>query len=110
MEYIKGKFKKLIFESSGGSGYKVGLFRVKEASENLNEELVNHTITFTGYFYDLVLEENYIIHSKIGALVARELYNINDFYKETLNHKEVLNKYNHSRKVIFKRKNKNKCN
>ena len=53
MEYIKGKFKKLIYESSGGSGYKVGLFRVKEASDNLKEELENHTVTFTGYFYDL---------------------------------------------------------
>ncbi len=61
MEYIKGKFKKLIYESSGGNGYKVGLFRVKEASDNLAEELTNHTITFTGYFYDLRLEENYLM-------------------------------------------------
>lgn len=61
MEYIKGKFKKIIYESSGGNGYKVGLFRVKEASDNLAEELTNHTITFTGYFYDLRLEENYLM-------------------------------------------------
>lgn len=62
VEYIKGKFKKTIFESSSGNGYKVGLFRVKEASENLGDDIVNHTITFTGYFYDLVLEENYVFH------------------------------------------------
>lgn len=62
MEYIKGKFKRTIYESSGGNGYKVGLFRVKEASDNLNEDLINRTITFTGYFYDLVIDENYIFH------------------------------------------------
>lgn len=62
MEYIKGKFKKTIYETSSGNGYKVGLFRVKEASDNLKEDLENHTVTFTGYFYDLVIDENYIFH------------------------------------------------
>lgn len=62
MEYIKGKFKKIIYESSGGNGYKIGLFRVKEASDKLKEELENRTVTFTGYFYDLVLDENYLFH------------------------------------------------
>ncbi len=62
MEYIKGKFKKAIYESTGGNGYKIGLCRVKEASENLQEELSNHTVTFTGYFYDLTLDENYIFY------------------------------------------------
>ena len=61
MEFIKGKLKKIIFESSSGNGYKVGLFRVKEASDNLSEELVNHTVTFTGYFYDLKIDENYLL-------------------------------------------------
>lgn len=61
MEYIKGKLKKIIFESSNGTGYKVGLIRVKEASDALKEELENKTITFTGYFYDLVIDENYIL-------------------------------------------------
>ena len=37
MEYIQGKFKQLIYE--GDNGYKVGLFRVKESSDIL-EELV----------------------------------------------------------------------
>jgi hypothetical protein len=35
MEYIRGKFKQMIFESD--NGYKVGLFRVKEASEEMEE-------------------------------------------------------------------------
>lgn len=60
MEYIKGKFKKIIFEASSGNGYKVGLFRVKDSSEDIKEDVVNHTVTFTGYFYELVEDENYI--------------------------------------------------
>lgn len=62
MDFIKGKCKKIIYESTGGNGYKVGLFRVKEASDDLSEAITNHTITFTGYFYDLILEENYMFH------------------------------------------------
>ena len=62
MEYIKGKFKKTIYETTNGNGYKVGLIRVKEASESLHEDLNNHTVTFTGYFYELVIDENYIFH------------------------------------------------
>lgn len=62
MEYIKGKFKKLIYEASSGNGYKVGLLRVKEASDDLQEDTVNRTVTFTGYFYDLIIDENYVFH------------------------------------------------
>lgn len=71
VEFVKGKFKKIIYESSGGSGYKVGLFRVKDTSDELREELVNHTITFTGYFYDLVVDENYIFQ---GSYVKNGKY------------------------------------
>lgn len=71
MEYIKGKFKKTIYESNGGNGYKIGLIRVKEASDNLKEELVNHTVTFTGYFYDLVIDENYVFQ---GSYIENAKY------------------------------------
>lgn len=81
MDYIKGKFKKTIYESTNGSGYKVGLFRVKEASDDIKEDVVNHTITFTGYFYDLVIDENYIFegqyvnNGKYGYQFQVSLYN-----------------------------------
>ena len=58
MEYIRGKFKQMIFESD--NGYKVGLFRVKEASGEM-EEYVNKTITFTGYFADVDDEEDFCV-------------------------------------------------
>ena len=33
MEYIRGKFRQMIFESD--NGYKVGLFKVKETSKEM---------------------------------------------------------------------------
>ena len=88
MDYIKGKFKKIIFESSNGSGYKVGLFRVKEASENIKEDVVNHTITFTGYFYDLVIDENYIFE---GQYINNGKYGY-QFQVNSYNHLEIEGK------------------
>ncbi len=59
LEYVKGKYKSSIFSSS--SGYVVGLFRVKEASEEL-ADLKNKTITFTGYFHELNNDDMYILY------------------------------------------------
>ncbi len=70
MEYIRGKFKQMIFESD--NGYKVGLFRAKEASGEM-EEYVNKTITFTGYFADVDAEAyykltgNYVFNERYGS-------------------------------------------
>ena len=69
MECIKGKFKQMIFESD--NGYKVGLFRIKEASKGM-KDFENKIITFTGYFaminnedyYDLT--GNYIFNERYG--------------------------------------------
>ena len=58
------------FESD--NGYKVGLFRVKEASGEM-EEYINKTITFTGYFADLdgeayyKLTGNYVFNERYGS-------------------------------------------
>ena len=61
MESIRGKFKQMIFESD--NGYKVGLFRVKEASDGM-EDQINKTITFTGYFADVNGEDYYTLEGK----------------------------------------------
>ena len=59
----------MIFESD--NGYKIGLFRVKEASSGL-EDQINKTITFTGYFADIngedyyTLEGNYVFNERYG--------------------------------------------
>lgn len=61
MDYIRGKFKQMIFEAE--SGYKVGLFRVKESSDDL-KDLINKTITFTGYFADVNGDDFYTLTGK----------------------------------------------
>lgn len=61
MDYIKGKYKSSIFESE--TGYKVGLFRVKESNLE-NDDIVNKTLTFTGYFHELNTEDVYIFYGK----------------------------------------------
>ena len=68
MDNIRGKFKQMIFESE--NGYKVGLFRVKEADGEM-EEFVNKTITFTGYFAELDGEAYYKL---MGKYVFNERY------------------------------------
>ena len=71
MEYIKGKYKSSIFESSS-SGYTVGLFRVSEVSNNLKDSIaVPSTISFTGYFTGLNCDDNYIFH---GDYIKHERY------------------------------------
>jgi len=64
--------KKLrLIEFEADSGYKVGLFRGKEASEEMSE-MVNKTITFTGYFADIngddfyKLTGNYVFNERYG--------------------------------------------
>lgn len=71
MSEIKGNVVRLLFES--GTGYKVGLFKVKEASGNDVEEYINKTITFTGSFMPLNTELNY---SFIGKMVTHPRYGV----------------------------------
>ena len=56
MNYLKGKFKQIIYD--GTNGYKIGLFRVKETNNEEWKEYLNKTITFKGTIID-VKEDNY---------------------------------------------------
>ncbi len=64
---IVGIFKKTIYQTD--KGYIVGLFRIKECSE---KEYINTTVTFTGFFHELVIDDQYTFtgefttHSKYG--------------------------------------------
>ena len=70
-DYIKGKFKRTIFESN--NGYVIGLVRIKETNDSIMEDYINKTITFTGYFADLNLDDDYIFY---GKLVEHPKYGI----------------------------------
>lgn len=62
MNYIKGRVRSFLYENE--SGYKVGLFRVKETNDEEMDDFLNKTITFTGYFGDLNTEDTYILYGK----------------------------------------------
>lgn len=68
MNSIKGRYRSSIFESN--NGYIVGLFKVKEADSEL-EDLINKTITFSGYFANLNSEEDYLF---IGEYINHPKY------------------------------------
>ncbi len=61
-DYIKGHVTKIIFQ--GDTGYIVGIFRVKDASSKY-EHFVNSSISFTGYFHELNLDDNYAFYGSI---------------------------------------------
>lgn len=77
--YIKGHFKRSIF--NGDNGYTVALLRVKEASKG-NEESINHTITFTGYFPpfnemdEYILYGEFVKHDKYGSQYSATHYEV----------------------------------
>ncbi|MBQ7136433.1 MAG: ATP-dependent RecD-like DNA helicase [Bacilli bacterium] len=77
MEFIKGNLKKILFQ--GDNGYLVGLFKIKEA-DNENLDLINQTITFTGYFHEFndmdtyILYGKFVFHPKYGEQFQTENY------------------------------------
>ncbi len=60
MDYIKGTLKRIIFQSN--NGYIVALLKVKDSSL---DEYINRTITITGYFHELSIDDNYIMNGEI---------------------------------------------
>ena len=70
-EYIKGNYRKTIY--SNESGYTIGLFKVRDTNSEDAKEYLNKTITFTGYFYDLNMDDMYCFY---GELVDNPKYGI----------------------------------
>ena len=58
--YIKGNFRKSIFQSE--SGYYIGIFKVKETNDEELIDYIDRTITFTGYFHELNEEDTYLFY------------------------------------------------
>ena len=70
-DYIKGTFYKVIYKSD--QNYIVGLFKVKETNNIDLEDFIDDTITFTGYFHELTIDEKYTLY---GELVDNYKYGI----------------------------------
>lgn len=69
MNYIKGTFRKFIFQSD--KNYVIGLFKVSETDDYDLEDYVGKSITITGYFHELAIDEKYIMR---GNLVDNPKY------------------------------------
>ena len=61
-EYIKGNINKIIFQ--GENGYKIGLFKVSDASYEY-ADFIGITISFTGYFHELNEQDTYMLYGKL---------------------------------------------
>ncbi len=92
MEYIRGKFKNMIFESD--NGYKVGLFRIYETNQDEMKDMVNKTITFTGYFADInqddyyKLNGKYVLNNKYGSQ-----YQVSNYEREEPKGRDAVIEY-----------------
>ncbi len=60
--FVKGKYRRQIFQSE--KGYTIGLFKVQEASNDL-DRFIGKTITFTGYLPDLNEIDTYLLKGKV---------------------------------------------
>ena len=76
--YIKGKYKNDIFRSE--KGYVIGIFKIEETNIEDLKEYTNHTITITGYFYNLNENDNYILY---GEVVEHPRYGLQFSVKES---------------------------
>ncbi len=62
--YIKGKFRKSIFETE--SGYVIGIFKVEDTDLEEMKVYLGRTITFTGYFHELNEQDTYLFYGTLG--------------------------------------------
>ena len=62
MNYIKGNFRKYIYNS--GSGFAVGIFKIKETNDEALKDYINKTITFSGNFLELNVDELYVFYGE----------------------------------------------
>ena len=75
--FIKGNYKRTIFSTD--KGYVVGLFKVKETNDNMMEDFIGKTITFTGFFEQLNENELYAFY---GEVIEHPKYGIQYQVKE----------------------------
>lgn len=90
MNYIKGKVRNIIYYNQE-NGYAVAVFRIKETNNPNMEEYINKTVTITGTFLDLNLEEVYILY---GETLNHERYGfqykVDKYEKEELTSEDAI--------------------
>lgn len=90
MKYIKGKVRNIIYQNQD-NGYVVAVFRVKETTDEKMDEYVGKTVTITGTFLDINLEEVIILY---GEGIRHERfgfqYQVKSYEKEAITTERAL--------------------
>lgn len=60
--YVKGRYTHCIFNSA--NGYVIGLIKLSETNDQELLDYIGETITFTGYFAELNLNDNYTLYGE----------------------------------------------
>ncbi len=68
-KYIKGSVRNVFYR--GDNGYIIGLFKVKDTSDENLKQYLNKSITFTGSFFDLKEANDYLF---FGELITHPRY------------------------------------
>ena len=90
MDYIKGKIRNFIYKNNE-SGYIVAVFRIKETNAKSMLDYVNKTVTITGTFLEINLEETFILygeplkHERFGFQ-----YKVDNYKKEEITSEDAL--------------------
>ena len=63
MSYIKGNYRRSIYQNS--QGYNIGLFKVMDTDDEKLADYIAHIITFTGYFHELNDMDTYLFYGKL---------------------------------------------
>ncbi len=93
MNYIKGKVRNIIYQNKE-NGYVVAVFRVKETNDAKMEEYINKTVTITGVFLDINMEETFILkgkatrHERFGFQ-----YQVDSYEKEEMSSEEAVKEF-----------------
>ncbi len=87
--YIKGIFSKIIFKSD--QNYIVGLFKVKETNDINMQDYIDDTITFTGYFHELIVDEKYIFYGELVDNIKYGFqYNVSEYERVMPEEKDAI--------------------
>ena len=90
MKYIKGKVRNIIYQNQD-NGYVVAVFRVKETTDDKMNEYVGKTVTITGTFLNINLEEVFILY---GEGIRHERfgfqYQVKSYEKEAITTEKAL--------------------
>ena len=61
--FVKGTLKRIIFKSD--KNYIIGNIKLKDTNDQDIVDFINKELTFTGYFHELNIDENYIFYGKM---------------------------------------------